>query len=179
MSTTPTAQGQHHNPVVRADKLAEGPQGAGDSKSGYLHTLPLGTAQQTQEGSAHFQHSSLAADTERPSLDSGTWHQPDLRSNQAAPAQVHLQRLWLPVAWLRPILRPDAQAGSPPHSPGSRPPRPQPLLLCAHQALEGALGESWHRPHSPLTDDDNDGPQEKDEDSKSPRTDAQDEPHLL
>lgn len=100
-------------------------------------------------------------------------------TSQAAPAQVHLQRLWLPVAWLGPMLRPDAQAGSPPHSPGSRPPRPQPLLLCAHQASEGALGESRHRPHSPLTDDDNDGPQEKDEDSKSPRTDAQDEPHLL
>ena len=36
---------------------------------------PPGTAQQVQESSAHYQHSSLAAGTECPFLDSSTWHQ--------------------------------------------------------------------------------------------------------
>lgn len=179
VSSTPTAQGQHHTQwsgQTRRQKVCRGLEIQSQVTS---TPSPTGTAQQAQEGSAHLQHSSLAAGMERPSLDSGTWHQPDLSSSQAAPAQFHLQRLWLPVAWLGPVLRPDAQTGSPPHSPGGCPPRPQPLLLYVHQPSERALRKSWHQPHSPLTDDDNDGPQEEDEDSKSPCTDAQDESHLL
>lgn len=114
--------------MVKADKLAEYLQGAEGAKSGYLYITPNRTAQQAQEGRAHFQHSFLAVGTGRPSLENGTWHWPDLGSSQAALGQLHLQSLWLPTTRLGSIHRPDAQAGSPPHSrraaalPPSQPP---------------------------------------------------------
>lgn len=159
---------------------------SGDSKPCHFHTLSTGTAQQAQEGSAYFPHSSLAAGTECPFLDSNTWHQPDPGSSQASQGQFHLQSLWLPTTQLGSIHRPDAQAGSPPHTrqaaslPASS---PTSLQHGSYMPTRPRRGRShrWARawPHSPLADDDNDGPQEEDEDSKSPRTDAQDEPHLL
>lgn len=127
---------------------------------------------EAQEGSAVFQHSSLALSTEWPSLDSGTWHQPDLHSSHAVPGQLHLPSVRLPTIPLESIYRPDVQADlhrhpdtAPLHQPGLR-----------ETQATGGPG-CW--PHSPLADDDNDGPQEEDEDSKSPCTDAQDEAHLL
>lgn len=90
--------------------------GAEDSKSGYLHTIPIRTAQQAQEGGAHAQHGSLAAGSECPCLDSGTRHQLELGSSQATLGQLHLQSLGLPPTRLGSIHRPDAQAGSPPHT---------------------------------------------------------------
>lgn len=81
--------------------------------------------------------------TEHPSLDSGTWHQPEVGSSQAVPGQLQFSESGFPLPSLGPStsLMP-RMVGF--HTPASwllyQPPSPsgpRRRLLCAHQDPEG------------------------------------------